>query len=299
MMRTVTADPTLTGYRSELLVHCYRMLGSVHEAEDLVQETYLRAWRAREDFAGRSSMRTYLYRIATNACLNALRQRTRRVMPAARPLDDNDPHWLEPFPDALLTTDPAQAVLARAGIRLAFVAALQHLPPIRRAVLILRDVLGLSAAETAEILGLTTASVNSALPRARTWMARVAPAADTIGEPADQRHRDLLDRYVAAFERADVPALAELMRADIALEMPPTPAWFHGREAVLGFLAANVLDVPGRFRFAGTRANGQLALASYLGADREAHAIHLPSITGGKIAHLAVFLDPATCALFD
>jgi RNA polymerase sigma-70 factor (ECF subfamily) len=304
MMTTMTGTTfaTLTGaYRAELLAHCYRMLGSVHEAEDLVQETYLRAWRSFDSFEGRSSIRTYLYRIATNACLSALKQRSRRIMPAHRALDDEEPHWLEPIPSALLPGDPAATAQSRAGIRLAFIAALQHLPPVRRAVLILRDVLSLSAAETADILGTTVASVNSALPRARADITRVSPEPDALGEPDDRVRRRLLDRYVAAFEQADIPALAGLMRADIALEMPPLTAWFRGRDDVLGFLGDRVLRA-GRFRMTLTGANGQPAV---LNLAREAdgrwlpHALHVPTLTTTGIAHLAIFLDPATCRRFD
>jgi RNA polymerase sigma-70 factor (ECF subfamily) len=302
-MTTMTgpAFATLTsGYRTELLAHCYRMLGSVHEAEDLVQETYLRAWRSFDAFEGRSSVRTYLYRIATNACLTALKQRSRRIMPAAHAPADDEPLWLEPIPSGLLG-DPAATAQSRAGIRLAFIAALQHLPPIRRAVLILRDVLSLSAAETAAILGTTVASVNSALPRARADLARLSPEPDDLGEPGDRPRRLLLDRYVAAFERADIPALAGLMRADIALEMPPLTAWFRGRDEVLAFLGDRVLPESVRFRTTITEANGQPAALNHA---RDAdgrwhpHALHVPTFTTTGIAHLAIFLDPAVCRRF-
>ena len=302
-MTTMTgpAFATLTsGYRAELLAHCYRMLGSVHEAEDLVQETYLRAWRSFDAFEGRSSVRTYLYRIATNACLTALKQRSRRIMPVDRAPEDAEPLWLEPIPSSLLG-DPAAAAQSRAGIRLAFIAALQHLPPIRRAVLILRDVLSLSAAETAGILGTTVASVNSALPRARADMARLSPEPDDLDEPGDRPRRQLLDRYVAAFERADIPALAGLMRADIALEMPPLTGWFRGRDEVLAFLGERVLPEAVRFRTTITEANGQPAALNHA---RDAdgrwhpHALHVPTFTSAGIAHLAIFLDPEVCRRF-
>jgi len=296
------AFATLTaGYRTELLTHCYRMLGSVQDAEESVQETYLRAWRAFDAFEGRSSIRTYLYRIATNVCLSALEQRSRRIMPSAFPVDEHHPRWLEPIPDALLVDGPADAVEARAGVRLAFIAALQHLPPIRRAVLILRDVLALSAAETADILDLTAASVNSALPRARAQIARVAPAPDAINEPADRQRRMLVNRYVTAFERADLAVLAGLMRADIAFEMPPLTTWYQGRAAVLEFLRGHVLREPGRFRMTPTAANAGPAVLAHIRDDRHGwhpHAIHVPTFAGGGIAHLAVFLDPETCRRF-
>src|SRR5258705_431542 len=174
------SPPELESYRGELLAYCYRMLGSVHEAEDLVQETYLRAWRSRDTFEGRASVRTYLYRIATNVCLTALQQRARRAMPSD--LSAPDQQWLQPIPDALLSpgTDPADLIGARTGIRLAFIAALQHLPPIRRAALILRDVLSWPAAEVAEALDTTPAAVNSALLRARAQIAQVTPVVDNV-----------------------------------------------------------------------------------------------------------------------
>jgi RNA polymerase sigma-70 factor, ECF subfamily len=299
-------DELTRGYRTELLAHCYRMTGSVHEAEDLVQETYLRAWRSFDAFEGRSSVRTYLYRIATNACLTALRRRSRRIMPSAIAGSatnggsaGGEVRWLEPIPDRLLAgpaSDPAAATEARTGVRLAFIAALQHLSPIRRAVLILRDVLDLSAAETADVLDMTPASVNSALPRARAQIAQAAPAADAIGEPPEPRRRQILDQYVRAFETADVGALAALMRADITLEMPPLPRWFAGAEAVTGFFASEVLGAPGQFAMRPVRANGQPAFLAH--QTDHPHAVHVLSLADTGIAHIAVFLDPAAMAPF-
>ena len=241
-------------FRGELLAHCYRMLGSVDEAEDLVQETYLRAWRSFGGFEGRSSVRTWLYRIATNACLTALERRGRRPMPSglAGPAADPDlplvpaPEvpWLQPVPDALLAgagEDPASAVAARAGIRLALVAAQQYLPARQRAMLILRDVLGWPAAEVAGLLGTTTTAVNSGLRRARAQLARALPAEEDTAEPNDPGQRAALDRFAAAFENADADALAELLRKDAVLEMPPLPGWFAGRDAIRAFFAAQVL----------------------------------------------------------
>jgi RNA polymerase sigma-70 factor (ECF subfamily) len=234
------------------------MLGSVDEAEDLVQETYLRAWRSFGGFEGRSSVRTWLYRIATNACLTALERRGRRPMPSglAGPAGDPDialvpaPEvpWLQPVPDALLAgagEDPASAVAARAGIRLALVAAQQYLPARQRAMLILRDVLGWPAAEVAGLLGTTTTAVNSGLRRARAQLARALPAEEDTAEPNDPGQRAALDRFAAAFENADADALAELLRKDAVLEMPPLPGWFAGRDAVRAFFAAQVLTEPG------------------------------------------------------
>jgi RNA polymerase sigma-70 factor (ECF subfamily) len=292
-------------YRRELLVHCYRMTGSAHEAEDLVQETYLRAWRSYDAFEGRASLRTFLYRIATNACLTALEQRSRRFMPAdpGAGSDPGDRDWLEPMPDALLTGagDPAAVVESRTGVRLAFIAALQHLPPVRRAVLILRDVLSWRAAEVADVLDLTTVAVNSSLLRARAQIARVAPVAEQVAEPPEAARRALLDRYVAAFQDADIAALVRLLRADIALEMPPLPRWFRGRHAVAEFLATNVLVGPGDIRMVPTSANGQPAFLAYR-RDRDGvhrpHAVQVLTLDATGVTHIAVFLDPAVCDLF-
>src|SRR5689334_7468790 len=241
---TVSEDFTsLTGrVRGELLAHCYRMLGSAEEAEDLVQETYLRTWRSFGGFEGRSSMRTWLYRIATNACLTAIERRGRRPLPSGLGGPAGDPAaplapaaevpWLQPLPDALLAAehdDPAAVTAARAGIRLALVAALQYLSARQRAVLILRDVLEWPAAQVADLLGTTTTAVNSMLRRARAQLARALPAEDEVTEPAEPGPRALLDRFAAAFENADAAALAHLLREDVALEMPPMPAWFAGR----------------------------------------------------------------------
>ena len=241
---TVSEDFTgLTGqFRGELLAHCYRMLGSAEEAEDLVQETYLRAWRSFDGFEGRSSVRTWLYRIATNVCLTAIERRGRRPLPSGLGGPAEDPEaplvagpevpWLQPFPDALLAgehEDPAAVAVSRAGIRLAFVAALQYLSARQRAMLILRDVLEWPAAQVADLLGTTTTAVNSGLRRARAQLAQALPAEDELAEPAEPDRRALLDRFAAAIENADGSALAELLREDVALEMPPLLTWFTGR----------------------------------------------------------------------
>ena len=237
----------LTGpFRDELLAYCYRMLGSVQDAEDQVQETLLRAWRSYGGFEGRSSLRTWLYRIATNACLRALENRVRRPLPSGlgAPAQEADPApgaprtevpWLEPIPDALFGTapaDPAAVVVSRTSMRLALIAALQYLPPRQRAVLILRDVLGWRAAEVAGLLGTSTPAVNSALQRAREHLERAAPAEDDIGEPASAADPDLVGRYAQAFENADLAALVRMLREDAVLEMPPLPGWLRGRDAV-------------------------------------------------------------------
>ena len=252
---TVSEDFTsLTGrFRGELLAHCYRMLGSAEEAEDLVQETYLRAWRSFDAFEGRSSVRTWLYRIATNVCLTAIERRGRRPLPSGLggPAEDAQAQlvsapevpWLQPFPDALLAgerEDPAAVTVSRTGIRLAFVAALQHLSARERAALILRDVLEFPAAEAADLLGTTTTAVNSGLRRARAQIAEAVPAEDELAEPADPGQRALLDRFAAAFENADANALAELLREDVAMEMPPLLTWFRGQQSVARFIGSRV-----------------------------------------------------------
>ena len=303
------------GFRGELLAHCYRMLGSAEEAEDLVQETYLRAWRSFDAFEGRSSVRTWLYRIATNVCLTAIERRGRRPLPAGLGGPAQDPElplvaspevpWLQPFPDALLGgqgEDPAAVAVSRAGIRLAWVAALQHLSARQRAVLIFRDVLEWPTAQAAEALGMTTTAVHSSLRRARAQLAQVLPAEEKLAEPAEPERRALLERFAAAFENADTSALTALLREDVALEMPPAPIWFAGREAVVRFFALHALDSPGRFRLVPVMANGQSAFAVY---QREpdgayhADAITVPTLTGTGIARIVTFRSPGLFARFS
>jgi RNA polymerase sigma-70 factor, ECF subfamily len=273
-------------YRSELLAHCYRMLGSVHDAEDAVQETYVRAWRAYGSFDGRSSVRRWLYVIATRACLTALDRQGRRPLPSGLA----GPPWLEPLPDERL--DPAGAVAVRAGVRLAFVAALQHLPARQRAALVLCDVLGWPAADAAEMLGTTAAGVTSARQRARAQMRRLDLAEEDVTEPADLREQ--LDRYAAAMAAADLDALARLLREDVELEMPPQPEWFAGRDAVLGFLAARVLREPGVWRCVPARANGQPAFRVYERGHDEPHGLHVLTFRGGRIARITAFNRPSS-----
>jgi RNA polymerase sigma-70 factor, ECF subfamily len=301
-------------YRAELLAHCYRMLGSVHDAEDQVQETLVRAWRSFDQFEGRSSLRTWLYRIATNACLRAIETRRRRPLPSGlgAPADPGTPlgpehpevSWLEPIPDALFAaapTDPAQVAVSRSSMRLALVATLQYLPGRQRAVLILRDVLGWRAAEVADLLGVTTVAVNSLLQRARAALGQAAPAESEIREPDHGPDRALLDRYAAAFETADVAGLLRLLRADAVFEMPPQPAWFEGRAAIGRFLAGLVLTEPGRFRMRSVAANGQPALAAYVrdgdGVYR-AHAIQVLAVSGPLISHVVSFNDAGLAGVF-
>ncbi|MEY9873659.1 RNA polymerase sigma-70 factor (TIGR02960 family) [Streptacidiphilus sp. MAP12-33] len=297
-------------FRRELLAHCYRMLGSVHDAEDLVQETYLRAWRGFDRFEGRSSVRRWLYRIATMACLTALETRARRPLPsglgapsddARAPVAEREPGvpWLEPVPDRLLG-DPATVAASRAGVRLAFIAALQFLTARQRAVLTLRDVLAFRTAEVAAMLDTTEAAVDSTLRRARTAMAEAGPLPDDLAEPDAADRRRLLDGYVDAFTRADATALVRLLRTDVELEMPPIPTWFTGREAVVGFLASHVLH-PGLWRLEPSAANGQPALV----IDRRAengtyrpYGAQVLTLRQGRVARIASFNDPLLVPVF-
>ncbi|GIM95479.1 sigma-70 family RNA polymerase sigma factor [Paractinoplanes toevensis] len=289
------ADP----YRRELLAHCYRMLGSVYDAEDLVQETYVRAWRSYDRFEGRSSMRTWLHRIATNACLNALESRTRRPLPIGLGAPSSDPAddlveqrevpWLEPVPDAFL--DPATVVTGRESVRLAVIAAMQSLPPRQRAVLILRDVLQWPAAEVAEMLDMTVVSVNSALQRART---QPALNADEVAEPDDVAVRDLLDRFVAAFEDKNIPAMVDIFTKDAVWEMPPFTGWYQGPATI-----ARLIDTrcpargPGDMKLVPTRANGQHAFGLYMRDGDVYRPFNLPVLTLTKdgVSHVSSFFD--------
>jgi len=295
-------------FRRELLAHCYRMLGSVDEAEDLVQETYLRAWRSFGSFEGRSSLRTWLYQIASNACLTAMQQRSRRPLPSGLGAPDEDPGvpsaaagsdvvWLQPIPDALVRVerggDPAAIAVSRESLRLALIASFQYLPPRQRAVLLLRDVLAFPAAEVAEMLGTTTAAVKSALQRARGRLEEVAPAADQVTEPAEPEARALLDQYIRAFETSDAAALKQLLRRDATLELPPSPAWFAGGRAIAE--AVRGLGSPGDWRMLAVAANGQPAAAAYHrepDGSYRAYAIVVLTATVTGIARLAVFADP-------
>jgi RNA polymerase sigma-70 factor (ECF subfamily) len=292
-------------FRRELLAHCYRMLGSADEAEDLVQETYLRAWRAFGTFEGRSSLRAWLYRIATNACLTALEQRGRRALPSGLggPADDPDAPpdpaepdvaWLQPIPDAWVTPesqDPATIVAAREGLRLALIASLQYLPGRQRAVLLLREVLGFPAAEVAAMLGTSTAAVKSTLQRARARLDEVAPAPGRVIEPTDPHAQALLGQYIAGFEKADIAALETALRADAAIEMVGVRTWFSGRATCLRYLA-HVLGSPGDWLMTATLANGQPAAATYYrDGDGAHHALGLAmlTVTPAGIARITVF----------
>lgn len=292
-------------FRAELIAHCYRMLGSVHDAEDLVQETYLRGWRGYPAFEERAALKTWLYRIATTACLRALENRARRVLPMGVGDGSIDPDadfdarvgahaWLEPIPDALMFKSPEDDLAAKQSVRLAVMTALQELPARQRAVLILRDVVQFTAAEVAELLETTPAAVNSSLQRARAHLAELSPAEESMSEPGDAERRELLDRYCAAFENADMAALTALLQADVKLEMPPMPVWFTGRDAVLRFLEDRALARAGDIVMIPTAANSQPAVAEYRrsadGAMR-AHSIHVLTTGVTGIASITVFLD--------
>ncbi len=297
------ADP----FRRELLAHCYRMLGSVHDAEDLVQETYLRAWRSYHGFEGRSSLRTWLHRIATRACLTALESRGKRPLPTGLGGPSSDPSdtlvqqaevpWLEPIPDSMVGSDPndpAAIVDNRASVRLALIAALQHLPPRQRAVLILRDVLQWRAAEVAEVLDTTTTAVNSILQRARAQLDEVTPDEDQIVEPTSADQRALLDRYVDAFERKDVQAIVKLFTADAVWEMPPFTGWYQGPEDITRLIATQCpADGPGAMKLVPTSANGQPAFGLYMREGDVYKPFNLPvlTITPEGVSHVACFFD--------
>ena len=290
-------------YRYELVAHCYRLLGSVHEAEDLVQETMLRAWRARDSYdEGRASLRTWLYKIATNACLTALEGRARRPLPTGLVAPSDDPQaplvpsfdipWLQPFPD-----DPAALTVRRGSLRLAFVAALQGLPPKQCAALILRDVLDFSAAEVADLLDTSVPAVNSALQRAR---AATAVESEVV-EPDEQAARAMVDRYVAAFEAADVDTLVTLLTEDAVLEMPPVPLWYRGRVNYGRFIARAFALRGTDWKMVDTVANGQPAAVAYCRGDDGAYHLHtlqVFTVTTAGIAHTVVFQDPAVFAAF-
>jgi RNA polymerase sigma-70 factor (ECF subfamily) len=285
------------------------MLGSVYDAEDLVQETYVRAWKSYDRFEGRSSMRTWLHKIATNACLNALESRSRRPLPIGLGAPSSDPGddlieqrevpWLEPLPDALLGGDPAAVVAGRESIRLAVVAAMQYLPPRQRAVLILRDALQWPAAEVASMLDMTVASVNSALQRARAQLQEVTPSAAEMSEPSESEQRELLDRFVAAFEAKDVTAMVKIFTTDAVWEMPPFTGWYQGPENIARLVDTRCpAEGPGDMRLVPTRANGQAAFGLYMRDGDVYRPFNLPvlTLTASGVSHVSSFFD---LRLFD
>jgi RNA polymerase sigma-70 factor (ECF subfamily) len=305
--------------RAELHAHCYRMLGSVHDAEDALQNALLRAWRGLPGLEGRGSLRTWLYRIATNASLDAIARRPKRVLPIdygppAQP--DTDPGeplseavWVEPYPDEMLGVEdgyaaPAARYEQREAVELAFIAALQHLPPRQRAVLILREVLGFSAREVAESLETTAASVNSALQRARRTIDERLPEQSqqtTMRALGDERIRDLVERFIDAFEDGDVNAIIAMLTEDSTFAMPPYASWYRGRDAI-GDSWLMPGGPPPRLRYVPTRANGQLALGTYA-LDREAGcflpiALDVLTLRGARIADITVFRAPEVFGRF-
>lgn len=304
-------------YRRELQVHCYRMLGSIQDAEDLVQETLLRAWLHRESLREQASLRAWLYKIATNACLDSLDRRPKRVLPiqyapAADPTRPPaapviEPIWIEPIPDSLLAdTDvsPEACYTWHESVSLAFLAALQTLPSRQRAVLILRDVLEWSADETARLLNLTVPSVNSALHRARVTMSKQYKRHGVDSLPIrseDPDVRGLLDRYVRAWEAASIDELVSLLKEDATYLMPPSPTWLQGGAAIKQFLAEFVLNGAAQFRILETRANDMPAFAYYQSiapGSFQAFGIQLLDIEGDRIASSTFFVEPALLRFF-
>ena len=302
-------------FRRELLAHCYRMLGSIQAAEDLVQETYLRAWRSYAGFEGRSSLRTWLYQIATNRCLTELAKQSRRVLPSgiSGPEPDPDAHletagtevsWLQPAPDGRTvpdSADPAAIVASREGLRLALVASLQYLPPRQRAVLVLRDVLAFPAGEVAVMLGTTTASVKSSLQRARGRLRELALDDADISEPTAPRARALLDQYIAAFENADAAALERLLTEDVTLEATPLRTWFAGRKTCIPFLRDHLLGSPGDWRMLPTSANGQPAAVAHMRdqqGNHQPYGICVLTVGDAGIRRISSFGDPRLVSVF-
>jgi RNA polymerase sigma-70 factor (ECF subfamily) len=302
-------ESQLEAFRPELTGYCYRMLGSVFDAEDAVQDTFVRAWRGFDRFEGRSALRSWLYRIATNVCLNVLASAQRRVRPmdlgpagSGRATDAGEPRpeeiWVGPVPDSRVLperTDPANVVAERESIRLAFVAALQHLPPRQRAVLILREVLAWSAQEVADLLDTSVPSVNSALQRARATLAAADPATD-VYKPMDDEQKALLARYVKAFEAYDVEALTTLLHDDATLSMPPLPLWLRGHDDIATWMAGTGNGCRGS-RLVPVTANGMPAFGQYRSAPsgRGHHpwALIVLEVSAGRIAAVNNFLDTA------
>ena len=304
-------------YHRELQLHCYRILGSLQDAEDLLQETLLAAWRGLEQFEGRSSLRAWLYTIATNRCLNVLRDRGRRPQPVA--VGGSGPHpaesaaeisWLEPYPDALIegvadgAPGPEARYEAKETVALAFVSGLQHLAPRQRAVLVLRDVLGFHADEVAEMLGSSPASVNSALQRARaTLESRVPASRERLALPLTVAERELVGRFADALERDDIDEVIAMLTDDAVISMPPEPEWHRGHEAIAAFLRARVVMRGGPWRFVATGANGQPAVAYYF-ADGEGggwvrHGLLVIGVGGDGITSVTRFKDEGLLDRFD
>lgn len=305
-------------FRRELQAYCYRMVGSLHDAEDLVQDVFIKAWGGIDGFRGDSALRSWLYRIATNACIDALRRRPRRVLPSdvSAPADPHDPVrpdvrepiWLEPFPDTLLdeSEDPEARLCQRESVSLAFIAAIQHLTARQRAVLILRDVLGWSAAEVAAALATTVASVNSLLQRARTVLRQRLPGPGASNTPSvvTQEQRVLLERYLRAWHAADIDGLVVLLTEDAVMTMPPTPSWYRGREALAAFFTSTLRAGPlaGRLRLVPTRANRQVGAAVYVVNPQteigDPFALKVLTIESGLVSAITGFVMPELFSRF-
>jgi RNA polymerase sigma-70 factor (TIGR02960 family) len=316
LARAQTGDPDafaeLIGpFRRELMLHCYRILGSVPDAEDALQETLMAAWRGLGRFEGRSQVRAWLYRIATNKSLNAMRgSRPGPVPEGVRHLPEptrlGEPLWLEPYPDMLLgdlpdaAPGPEARYEARETISLAFMAAIQHLPPMQRAVLVVRDVLGFRAAEAADILECSVDSVNGLLKRARATIARELPPGERPPLPGSARERDIVARFTDAYERGDTRAVIALLTDDVTLTMPPLPLVYQGRAATGNFLTA--ICGMHRFRLVPTRANGQPAFGCYLSDDAtqaaRAHGLMVITLSGDRIAAITRFVDNSVLPRF-
>lgn len=328
-LHDLTADEfsaIIEPHRRALLLHCYRLLGSLQDAEDLVQEALLRAWQRRETYAGRATVRAWLYKIATNLCLDALAQRKRRTLPVALqaaadladpiPADVNEPIWLEPFPDALLAPVEAQPeawLVRRERVDLAFLLLLQQLPPRQRAVLLLRDVLEWQASEVAQLLDLTVPAVKSLLFRARQTLAQHAgddmPVVETNISQADAVGQALLQQYTTAWEQADIAGLVALLKEDATFSMPPIPAWYRGRQTIAGLVGKTVFRGPaqGRWRLQPTQANGQPAFGLYRVGEPQAdgsvpyhaYGIQVVTLTGTLVADITTFRVPALFPRFN
>jgi len=327
-IRTFAADAQAFGeltepHRRELQIHCYRILGSLHEAEDMVQETFIKAWKRIETYEGRASLRAWLYKIATNTCLDFLdSKQSRRLLPFQN-IPASDPHtilpptpemtWLEPLPDEWLedtnAIDPEARYTESESVSLSFLTALQILPPRQRAVLILRDVLDFSALETAEVLELTVSSVNSLLHRARKTLAENYQSEITSRPLTDEKTQWLLDRYVRAWQAADVDGLVALLKWDALIAMPPSPSWYQGRKAIAEFTAMSVFGVggmfpgkaKGRWRLLSTRANGSPAFTMYQRDEKnryQAFGLQVLIFQRDKISQIVNFIDPSLPARF-
>jgi RNA polymerase sigma-70 factor (ECF subfamily) len=297
-------------YRHELRVHCYRILGSLQDAEDLVQETFLRAWRRLETFEERASIRAWLYKIATNACLDAL-DKQKRLLPSVYKSGELssvvEPTWLEPCPDEWfsdMTISPEAHYSVRESMSLAFLVALQLLPARQRAILILRDMLDWRASEVAALLDTTISAVNNALHRARVTLEQQAASSLANPRPPDDTLRPILDRYVRAWETADISSLIAMLKEDAILSMPPSPVWFQGREAICAFTTTEIFPKMGAssWLFKPVRANGQPAFAVYepdkAGKHYQAHSIHTLTFDGDAVSEITVFYTPALFRFF-